>query len=142
MSFREKSAWVTLITLIVLSIAFALHVPQPQPWTLRPASSPFMFHVLLLAIVAFVVIEVVAHVVIAIFSPRDARAPKDERERLIELKSIAAAAYVYAFLSLSSVFTIHFGANQIGVGYLILLSFVVAEIVNYALRIYYYRRGV
>ena len=139
MSFRERSAWVTLITLIVLSIVFALHVPQP--WTLRPAPSRFMFHVLLLAIVTFIVIEVVAHIAIAIFSPTDARAPKDERERLIELKSIAAAAYVYAFLSLSAVFTIHFGANQIGVGYLVLLSFVVAEIVNYGLRIYYYRRG-
>lgn len=139
MSFREKSAWVTLITLIALSIAFALHVPQP--WTLRPTSSPFMFHVLLVAIVAFIAIEVVAHIVIAIFAPRDARAPKDERERLIELRSIAAAAYVYAVLSLGSVFTIHLGANQIGVAYLVLLSFVVAEVVNYSLRIYYYRRG-
>lgn len=139
MSFREKSAWVTLATLIVLSIAFALHVPQP--WTLRPASSPFMFHVLLIAIVAFIAIEIVAHIVIAIFAPRDAQAPKDEREQLIALKSTAVAAYVYAALSLSSIFTIHLGANQIGVAYLVLLSFVVAEMVNYALRIYYYRRG-
>lgn len=139
MSFREKSAWVTLITLIVLSITFALHVPHP--WTLRPAPSPFLFHVLVMAIIAFIAIEVVAHVVIAIFSPQDVRVPKDERERLIELKSIAVAAYVYAFLSLGSVFTIHVGANEIGVGYMVLLSFVVAEIVNYALRIYYYRRG-
>jgi len=139
MSFREKSAWVTLVTLIALTIAFALHVPKP--WTLSPAPSPFLFHVLVIAIIAFVAIEVVAHIVLAIFSPRDALAPKDERERLIALKSIAGAAYVYAFLSLASVFTIHLGANQIGVGYLVLLSFVVAEIVQYALRIYYHRRG-
>ncbi len=139
MSFREKSAWVTLITLIVLTIGFALHLPRP--WTLSPAPSPFLFHVLVAAIVAFVAIAVIAHIVLAIFSPHDARAPKDERERLIELKSIAVAAYVYAFLSLGSVFTIHVGANQIGVGYLVLLSFVVAEIVHYAARIYYYRRG-
>lgn len=140
MSFREKSAWVTLITLIVLSIAFVLHIPWP--WTLSPASSPFMFHILVLAIVAFIVIEIVAHVAIAIFSPRDARAPKDERDRLIELKSVAVAAYVYAFLSLGSIFTIHLGANAIGVAYLVFLSFVVAEVVNHALRIYYYRRGI
>lgn len=140
MSFREKSAWVTLITLVVLSIVFVLHIPRP--WTLSPVSSPFMFHVLVLAIVAFIVIEIVAHVAIAIFSPRDARAPKDERDRLIELKSVAVAAYVYAFLSLGSIFTIHLGANAIGVAYLVFLSFVVAEVVNHALRIYYYRRGI
>lgn len=140
MSFREKSAWVTLITLVVVTILFLLHLPQPV--TLRPQASPFIFHVVLLLIAAFVVIEIVAHVVIAIRSPRDARTPKDERERSIELRSKAIAAYVYASLSLGSiVVTIHLGANEIAIAYLVLLSFVIAEIVNYALRVVYYRRG-
>jgi hypothetical protein len=140
MSFREKSAWVTLISLIVVTLLFFLHIPHP--YTLRPPPSPFIFHVVMLLIVTFVVIEVVAHVVIAIRSPRDARTPKDERERLIEIRSTAIGAYVYAFLSLGSIFvTIHLGANEIAIAYLVLFSFVVAEIVNYALRVIYYRRG-
>jgi hypothetical protein len=49
---------------------------------------------------------------------------------------------VFVILSLGGIFvTIHLGANEIGLGFVVLLSFVVAEIVNYAMRIYYCRRG-
>jgi len=139
MSFREKSAWITLITLFVLTILFFLHFPQP--WQVsRP--DQFMFHVTLLMIATFIGVEIIAHIIIAIRSPRDARTPKDERERLIELKSVAVAFYVYVIASLGSVFvTLHLGANQFSIGYLLLLSFVLAEIVNYALRVIHYQRG-
>jgi tellurite resistance protein TehA-like permease len=140
MSFREKSAWVTLIALIVVLMLFWSHIPPPS--MLAPAPSMFVLHVLMLTISIFIVIEIIAHVVIAIRSPRDARTPKDERERLIELKSLAIAWYVFVILSLGGIFfTIHLGANEIGLGFVVLLSFVIAEIVNYAFRIYYYRRG-
>ena len=143
MSFREKSAWITLITLIALSILFFLHFPRP--WSVAPAADPSMFHVMMLLIATFIVVEIIGHIAIAIWSPRDARAPKDERERLIALKSAAIAGYVYAFTSLGSVFiTVHLtggNGNLIGLAYLILASFVLAEIVQYGLRVYYFRRG-
>lgn len=142
MSFREKSAWIILITLIVLTIVFWLHLPPP--FTLAPDPNPFMFHVLMLSIGTFVGVVVIAHIVVAVLAPRDAKAAKDERERLIELKSTAIAAYVYTFLTMGGIFislhVVH--ANEIGIAYLMLLSFVVASIVNYAMRIYYYRRGI
>jgi hypothetical protein len=141
MSFREKSAWITLITLIVLALFYITHLPPA--WMLDPPPSGWMFHVLAVGVIAFVVIEIVAHVIVAIRAPRDAQAPRDERERLIALKATSIAAYVYAVLSLGSVFTvIHLGANEIGVFYCVFLSFILAEIVNYAARIVYYRRGV
>jgi len=140
MSFREKSAWVTLIAIIAVSLLVLTHMPQP--WTIAPAPNGFMFHVLMLAIGLFVAIEIVAHVIIAWRSPRDALAPKDEREELIALKATRLGAYVYALLSLGSVALIHFGANRIGLAWCITLSFVVAEVVNYTARIVYYRRGV
>lgn len=141
MSFREKSAWITLITLIVLSVAFVLHLPWP--WTLRPEPGGFIFHVLMLAIGTFIAVEIIAHIIIAIWSPRDAKTPKDEREILIELKSTRIAAFVYSFLSLGSLFVaLHLVfANVIGIAYLVLISFVIAEIIKYAMRIFYYRRG-
>ena len=141
MSFREKSAWIILVTLVVLTIVFALHIPPP--YTLAPEPSPFLFHVLMLSIGTFVGIVVIGHVVIAVMAPRDAKTAKDERERLIELRATAVSAYVYIFLTLGSIFIgLHLAhANVIGLAYLILISFVVAEIVNYGLRIYFYRRG-
>jgi hypothetical protein len=141
MSFREKSAWVTLLTLIAVSVAFALHLPWP--WTLTPEPNPSMFDVLLLAIGAFIAIEIVAHVLFVIWSPKDAKTPKDERELLIELKSTRIGAFAYSILSLVSMFVaLHMvRANVIGIAYVLLLSFVVAQIIKYATRIYYYRRG-
>ncbi len=140
MSFREKSAWITLITLIVLTLFYLTHLPPP--WFLNPPSG-FMFHVLVVGVGAFVVIEIVAHVIVAIRAPRDAQAPRDERERMIALKATSIAAYVYAIVSLGSVFTvIHLGATPIGVAFCVFISFILAEIVNYAARVVYYRRGV
>jgi hypothetical protein len=140
MSFREKSAWITLITLVVLTLFYITHLPPV--WMLDPPGG-WMFHVLAIGVGAFVVIEIVAHVIVAIRAPRDAQAPRDERERLIALKATSIAAYVYAMLSLGSVFVvIHLGANERGVFYCVFLSFILAAIVNYAARVVYYRRGV
>src|SRR5512139_3044794 len=100
MSFREKSAWITLVTILFVSLLFVLHLPPP--WSLAPRPDMFMFHVLLLSVTTFVVIEIVAHVVIALRAPRDARAPLDERDRLIALKARSLAYYVCAVSSLGS----------------------------------------
>lgn len=140
MSFREKRAWVTLITLIFVLILFWFHIPPAR--MLRPTSDIWVLHVLMLMIATFVTIKIVAHIIMAIRSPRDARTPKDERERLIELKGTAVAWYVFVILSLGGIFiTLHLGANEVGIGFVVLLSFVIAEIVNCIMRIYYYRRG-
>lgn len=140
MSFREKSAWVTLITLIAVLVLFWLHIPPTR--MLAPESDGWVLHVLLLMITTFITVEIVAHIVFAVRSPRDARTPKDERERLIELKSRAVAWYTFTILSIGGIFvTLHLGANETGIFFVVLLAFVIAEIVNYALRIYYYRRG-
>ena len=142
MSFREKSTWITLITLVLMSLVWLAHLPWQQPFTLAPAPHPIVFHGLVYTTISFVVIVVIAHIVVALRSPRDAGAPADERERLIGLKATRLAARVYVFMSLSSVALIHLGANQIGVAYFIVVSFVVAEIVNCVARIVFHRHGV
>ena len=138
MSLREKSAWISLVSIAAVGFVFFLHVPR----TLTPRSGPEMFHALLICLSALIVIEVVAHAVVVIRAPLEARAPKDERERLIELRAIRVAAYVYAALSMGAVSLLHVGANGGAVGYAVLLALVVAELVNYGSRILYYRHGV
>jgi hypothetical protein len=138
MSFREKSAW---ITLVVVSLLWALHFPWQEPFTLAPDPNPFVFYSLVLCTITFVVVVVVAHVIVATRAPREASAPADERERLIGLKATRLGAYVYVALSLSSIVLIHHGANAIGVAYCVLASFVIAEVVSCFARIAYHRRG-
>lgn len=141
MSFREKSAWIILITLIVLTTLFVLHMPPP--YSLAPEPSPATFGALMIMVGLFVGVIVIGHIVIAVLAPRDATTASDEREKLIALKATSIAAHVYAFLTLGGIFVaLHLvGTNAIGLGYLIFFAFIAAEIVNYAMRVIYYRRG-
>ena len=137
MSFHEKSAWISLVSIAAVGFVFLLHVPR----TLTPSLGPEMLYAMLICLVALIVIEAIAHAVVAIRAPLDALGPKDERDRLIELRAIRVAAYVYAALSMGAVSLLVVGANGGALGYAILSALVVAEIVNYGSRVVYYRRG-
>ena len=130
MSFREKSAWITLTAILLVSITYFLLIPAAQ-----------RVHGFAYCVAAFVVIEIVGHLVVFARSPKDARTPKDERERLIDLRAIRTAAYVYVIGSFAAVATLHHGASVVDVGNGVLIAFIAAEIVNYTARIVYHRRG-
>jgi hypothetical protein len=74
-------------------------------------------------------------------NPKDARTPKDEREQLFALKATRLAAYVYVIGSFLVMTTVPHGASGAAVAFGVLLAFVIAEIVNYAARIVFFRRG-
>ena len=137
MSFNEKSAWISLVSVAVVGLVFFLNVPR----TLTPSLGPEMLYTMLVCVAALVVIESVAHAVVAMRAPTDAQSPKDERDRLIELRAIRIAAYVYAALSMGAVSLLLVGANGAALGYAVLLVLVIAEIVNYGSCILYYRLG-
>jgi H+/Cl- antiporter ClcA len=144
MSFREKSAWISLIAILVVAAIYFLHGPWSWPDSPPRLVHGFLgrrAHVFLLALVALLLIEVVGHIAIAMQAPREARAKADERERLISLKATRIAAYVYWVGSFTAVFTIHFGADQFTVSSFIVLAFVLAQLANNAARIVYHRRG-
>lgn len=136
MSFREKSAWVSLILIVLVfgpyfwlvgrSFAGVAHVHAGTQFAL---------------IMLFVVLEIVVHIAIAMQSPRDARAPKDEREILIDLMATRTAFYVLFAGALSSIFTMHFRLTVWQLSQLVLLSIVVAELVKYGRQIAFFRRG-
>jgi hypothetical protein len=137
MSFREKSAWVTLTSILIVFLLYFTHVPR----LFDPDPGEWQLTVIGLCIAAFVVIEVIAHLVLYWRFPKDARTPKDERERLIDLRATRLAAYVYVAGTFLAILTPHHGASGFAVGVFVLLSFVIAEFVNYSARIILYRRG-
>ena len=137
MSFREKSAWVTLIAIVLVFLFYFTHVPR----LFDPDPGEWQLFVIGVAIAAFIVIEVLAQIVLYLRFPKDARTPKDERERLIDLRATRLAAYVYVIGTFLAILTPHHGASGFAVGVFVLFAFVIAEIVNYATRIVLYRRG-
>jgi len=139
MSFREKTAWVTLCAILLVSVMLSVHASQLY----EPHSGLRVLRLLHICVVAFILIELIAYLVLRVRYPKDARTPKDEREQLIDLKALRIAAYVYFAGSLVAVFaTIHIALGGPGaVATSVVLAFVVAEIVNYTARIVYYRLG-
>ena len=138
MSFREKTAWVTLAAILIVSLLYFFHVPR----LFEPRHAGWVLRAIGASVAAFVFIEVMAYVVLRMRNPAEARTPKDELERLIELKALRIAAYVYFVGSFLAIFiTLHVHNTGPGsVGLAVLMAFVVAEIVNYGARIVYYRR--
>lgn len=90
MPFREKTAWITLITVLlcfgVYFGALAFGLVRPMSWQ--------SFHLGLLAIVGLVVLQVVLNIVAMAVRRRDERGPRDERERMIHARSHVIGYYV------------------------------------------------
>ncbi len=140
MSFREKSAWVSLVSIVLVFGAYFSYVGMVLAGLAgnRLALFPVMVGV-------FIVAEVVLHVAIATQSPRDARTPRDERERLIELKAMRPAFYVLLVCAFGSLATAHVRLSDPDdhlwlMMQAILFSIALAEAVKFAGQIVLYRR--
>ena len=135
MSFREKSAWISMLS---MSGIYGFYF-----WSvLRAGPRPGGFHVggLLETIVALVVFETVLTVVVALFAPKEAKAPRDERDKLIELRAMRVA---YAGLAAGVALACFFGAFDPPIVFdtnSLLFILVTAEILRSACQVLEYRR--
>ena len=137
MSFREKSAWISFVSIaLVFFIYFAQVVSEPA--ARRSGDS---FHVFLVLLAALVVLEVVLHVAIALQSPRAARTPKDERERLIDMKATRLAFPVLLVGAFAAMGTMHLDAGRWVMAHVMLFVVVLAELTRFGAQIVYHRRG-
>ncbi len=135
MCFREKTAWISLISMAGI---YGLYF-----WSLIRSGRTGRGHTsgLLGTIIALVVVQTVLTIAVAIFDPKSAQAPRDEREKLIELK---ATRFAYAGLATGIAFAIFFaaftppiifGANSL------LFILVVTELMRSSCQIIQYRRS-
>jgi hypothetical protein len=136
MSFREKSAWISLLSMSGIYALYFLSLSHPEPRRAGPR-----FGGLLGTIVALVVVQTVLTIAAAIFSPKEAKAPHDERERLIDLR---ATRFAYAALASSVACACFFGGFNPPIVFsanALLFILVLAEILRSGCRIVQYRRG-
>jgi hypothetical protein len=138
MSFREKSAWISFLSIFVIFGIYFWHVLEVEAGRADPHATGRLFFTLLIVLV---VVEVVLHVLVAAQSPKEARTPKDERERLIDLKATRIAFFVLLIGALLAIATIHHGADRVELAHCVLFAVVVAELVRFGGQIVFYRRG-
>jgi hypothetical protein len=93
MPYREKIAWLALIAMAVAyGPYFMLAAKAPAPWEPLPHLHPLG----LFAVVSIVRMLILGagYLYLRLGSPREERAPRDERDRAIEHRSLSAAYYV------------------------------------------------
>jgi hypothetical protein len=137
MSFREKSAWISFGCLLVFGGLWLRHTIRVEVYHVRDADPMLSFFSLLAALVAT---ELVLHIAIAAFAPKDARTPKDEREQLIDLKAARVAFYVLMVGGWISIGTLHLNFDRLRLADTVLGAIIVAEMVKFATQIALYRR--
>jgi hypothetical protein len=136
MSFREKSAWISVISMTGIYGFYFWSVVSTGPHT-----GSFHFAGLLETVIALIVVQLVLTIAVAIGSPREAKAPRDERDKLIELRATRVA---YAGLATSVAMACFFGAFDPPIVFntnALLILLVTAELLRAGCQIIHYRRG-
>lgn len=138
MPFREKTAWVTLIAIIIVSLLYWFHVHSP----FVPHSHDTVLAAMGVSLAAYLLIEVIAWLILRQRNPLESREPRDERERLIDLKSLRIAYYVFVTGALLGMFfVLHLaGAGPVTVAMTVFMAFILSQLVKHAARIVFYRR--
>jgi hypothetical protein len=139
MSFREKSAWISLVCLVIFTSIWLAHFVRINFFRgLGHHEAAWFFG----TVAAVTALEIGLHVAIALQSPHEAKTPKDERERLIDLRASRVAFYVLlvgAFLSLG--LGLHLpAANRFTMGQLLMGSILAALLARFGKQLVLYRR--
>ena len=133
MSFREKSAWAMGAVMIGTGLFYA--------WLVQAAPDAPVIGPLLPYVLAVVALSVCVQIVLAMFSPRAAQAPLDERESRVAERSGQLAGIVLAVTLVLSggVYVVLPYGNMLF--HHMLGALIVAQIVEYAAQIWLLRRG-
>ena len=142
MPFREKSAWISLITTVGVWGSYFWVIGQGllerRSLDGLPASTVGLF---IGGTVVIVIVQIILAIVMAVVAGRQADAPMDERERLIDLKAARAGFYALngAVFCVSALWMAK--ASPLVMANGILLAMVVGEVVHSGGKIIGYRRG-
>src|ERR1700741_1705398 len=105
MSFRERSAWITLVSVLLCFGVYFGAIAVGHESTHRFGN----FHLLLHCVGALVLLQCALHFVASRLAPGEGRAPRDERERLIAWRSHSIGYQVLMVGVLLLGAPVHFG---------------------------------
>jgi hypothetical protein len=136
MSFREKCAWISMLSMSGIYGVYYISLFHGGAHV-----GGYRYGGLLWTVIALVVVQVVLISTVAILSPKEAKAPRDERDRLIELRAMRVA---YSGLATSVAMACLFGALDPPIIFntnSLLLLLVTAEVLRSGFQVIQYRRS-
>lgn len=137
MPFREKIAWMSLISTVIVWGGFFAFMAATG------ARMPGMVYFVAFvgAVIVQAVLMTIAAGIAALLAVDDAQSPADERDRAIGRRSSAIAYPVLIALVFTVAGGLHLGFSARDMAYGIMAAIALAEVVHYAAQIAGYRRG-
>lgn len=134
MSFKEKSAWIVLIAMLAIFGGYAWSLYEAGDFGAGTTGTMFG------AIIGFVTIVVIAHIIVAIFSAKPGDDQEDERDRRIEREAERIGGFVLGAFALTGLAFALFKGNYL-IANILFLGLAASEIVKNAWQVALYRRG-
>lgn len=135
MTFKERSAWIMLIALLI-SGAFLAKIVYSDFMAGTLDSVDFM--TLLIFTVIQIALAIVGHSLIAAFNPDEVDELVDEREKKVVTKASHLSGNLFGFMVVSSLLLYLFMPVGAYLFYAILGSLIVSQIMEYALQLYFF----
>ena len=133
-TFKEKSAWIQLVTLFLVFGSYFLSIDYTIPGSIP---TNLAAHLIWL-IVVLVVLNILGHILAAAFNKPE---NEDERDKLIELKATRIRAFIQAAgIVMAIIASLNLQNLFITINVLILFL-VISEVIDKAVQLFYYRKG-
>lgn len=137
MSFREKSAWLMALLMTAAGLYYMHLVRGAAHVTGETAPSAIVIPFVILVVVGSVVVQIM----LAVSSLKDANAPADERERLVQQRAGTWSGLVLAIGVVSALGHFMVFSDGTMLFHLVMASLIVAQIAEYAFQIVLVRRS-
>ena len=139
MTFQEKSAWIMCFALLVSGAYYGILVfNAAQSLGAMPPPNGVGMGV---AVIIIVAIAIFGHAVAAIGNLADAREPEDERDRSVVQRAGNLSGVLLGALCMLSICAYAFMQSGNMLFHLIIAAMVISQFAEYALTIWFYRRG-
>lgn len=140
MSFRENIAWAAfLTTLLAWGSYFAIVIQRAASG--EGTHDPVLFYLFLAATIGQAVMMTAVATLMAILTPSEAKAPRDERDRSIGRRANGAAYLAVLLAIVAVIVAMHIGLRGTDVIFALIGVFILGEAVRFGTQAIGYRIG-
>lgn len=147
MSFREKQLLVNILSTLLISACYYFYVFHSHDGSMMDTNDLLVFwaKTLLILIPVTMVAKIVIHIIFTVtntVATREKIPPKDERDKLIELRSSRIGQYTFGLGFVLSMVTLVFGMSVNTMFIVIIGSGILSEVLDNGLQLYFFRQGI
>ena len=138
MSFREKLAWITLVTVL---LCFGAYYGAIFGGLIRHYS-PAALHLAIASLILLILLQAGLTTLAAVTTPKDGRGPRDEREKMIQARSHTIGYYTLMIATAALIIPTHtHGTDMVDIVNFAMLGIVISAVVVAVAQIVMFRRG-